>query len=63
VSDEPRLQSILATLFLLAGVVTLLIAVVLAVWTTVGWPKLTLGALLLLVVGGVLAARDLKIPS
>jgi hypothetical protein len=63
VSDELRVQSILASLLLLVGVVTLLIAVVLAVWTTEGWPKLTLAALALLVAGGILAARNMRIPS
>jgi hypothetical protein len=63
VSDELRVQSILASLLLLVGVVTLLIAVVLAVWTTEGWPKLTLVALTLLVAGGILAARNMRIPS
>jgi hypothetical protein len=63
VSDEPRLRSIAAALLLLVGVAVLLIAVVLAVWTTVGWPKLTLAALLMLVAGGFLAAHGMRTPS
>jgi hypothetical protein len=63
VSPEPQLRTIIATVLLLLGVATLLIAALLAVWTTVGWPKLTLTALLLLVVAGILIARNMRIPS
>jgi len=63
VSDDLRVRPVLATLFLLIGVVILLIAVVLAVWTTTGWPKLTLSALALLIVGGILMAGGRRIPS
>jgi hypothetical protein len=63
VSAEPRARSIFAALLLLVGVAILLVAVVLAVWTTQGWPKLTLTALALLVGGGLLIARDVGIPS
>jgi hypothetical protein len=63
VSSEPRARSIFAALLLLVGVAILLVAVVLAVWTTQGWPKLTLTALALLVGGGLLIARDVGIPS
>ncbi len=63
VSDDLRVRPVLATLFLLIGVVILLIAVVLAVWTTAGWPKLTLSALALLIVGGILMAGGRRIPS
>ena len=62
-SDDLRVRPVLATLFLLIGVVILLIAVVLAVWTTTGWPKLTLSALALLIVGGILMAGGRRIPS
>jgi hypothetical protein len=60
---DPGLRSALATLFLLLGVAILLVGVALAAWTTEGWPKLTLAALALLVVGALLIARDLRIPS
>ena len=62
-SDDLRVRPVLATLFLLVGVAILLIAVVLAVWTTVGWPKLTLSALALLITGGILMAGGRRIPS
>ena len=62
-SAEPRPHSIVAALLLLLGVAILLVAVVLAVWTTEGWPRLTLTALALLVAGALLIARDLGIPS
>ncbi len=62
-SAEPRARSIVAALLLLLGVAILLVAVVLAVWTTQGWPRLTLTALALLVVGALLITRDVGIPS
>jgi hypothetical protein len=63
VSAEPRLRSIVAALLLFFGVAILLVAVALAVWTNEGWPRLTLTAFALLVVGALLIARDLGIPS
>jgi hypothetical protein len=54
------MQSILITLFLFAGGAALLVAVVLAVWTNQGWPKMTLSALALLVVAGFLISRELR---
>jgi hypothetical protein len=54
------MQSILITLFLFAGGAALLVAVVLAVWTNQGWPKMTLFALALLVVAGFLISRELR---
>jgi len=62
-AGQTRVRPVLATLFLLVGVAILLIAVVLAVWTTVGWPKLTLSALALLITGGILMAGGRRIPS
>lgn len=61
--SEPRLGSVLGALALLIGIAILLVAVLLAVWTTEGWPKLTVTALALLVVGALLIARTTRTPS
>ena len=45
------------------GVAILLVAVLLAVLTSVGWPKLTLTAFILLVVAMLLIAREMRTPS
>jgi hypothetical protein len=63
VVEEPRPSTIIATLLLFLGVAILLIAVLLAVWTTVGWPKLTFTALLLLIGAGILITRNMRVPS
>jgi hypothetical protein len=63
VSAELRPRSIVAALLLLLGIVLLLVAVVLAVWTTEGWPRMTLTALALLLAGAMLIARDVGMPS
>ena len=62
-SPELRPRSIVAALCLLLGVAILLVAVVLAVWTTQGWPRLTLTALALLLVGALLIVRNVGMPS
>jgi hypothetical protein len=63
VSAELRPRSVVAALCLLLGVAILLVAVVLAVWTTQGWPRLTLTALALLLVGALLIVRNVGMPS
>ena len=62
-SAELRPRSVVAALCLLLGVAILLVAVVLAVWTTQGWPRLTLTALALLLVGALLIVRNVGMPS
>jgi hypothetical protein len=62
-SPDRGIGSILATLLLLVGVATLLAAVVLAVTTAVGWPKLTLTAIVIVVVATLLIAREMRTPS
>jgi hypothetical protein len=61
--SEPSLRSIVATVLVLGGGATLLTAFLLSVWTTQGWPKLALTALAMLVVAGLLVARDMRTPS
>jgi hypothetical protein len=63
VDSQPGLGAILGTLILVMGVAILLVAVGLAVWTTQGWPKLTLLALALLAVAAVVIARNMRTPS
>ena len=60
---EPQLRSILMAVFLFVGGGTLLIAVLLAMLTGEGWPKLALSALALLLVAGFLITRELRTPS
>jgi uncharacterized membrane protein YphA (DoxX/SURF4 family) len=62
-SPERGLGSILATILLLIGVATLLAAVLLALTTTVGWPKLTLTAILIVTVAMLFIAREMRTPS
>ena len=62
-SPDRGLGSILATILLLIGVATLLAAVLLAVTTTVGWPKLTLAAILIVAVAVLFIAREMRTPS
>lgn len=62
-SPDRGLGSILGTILLLIGVATLLAAALLAVTTTVGWPKLTLTAILIVAVALLLVAREIRTPS
>jgi hypothetical protein len=62
-SPDRGLGSILATILLLIGVATLLAAVLLAVTTTEGWPKLTLAAILIVAVAVLFIAREMRTPS
>lgn len=62
-SPDRGLGSILATILLLMGVVTLLAAVLLAVTTAEGWPKLTLAAILIVAVAVLFIAREMRTPS
>ena len=62
-SSEQPFSSVLGSLLLLAGVLVLVIAVVLAIVTTEGWPKLTVLAMALLVFAFVLISRHIRIPS
>jgi hypothetical protein len=62
-SPDRGLGSILATVLLLIGVATLLAAALLAVTTTVGWPKLTLTAILFVAAAMLLIVREMRTPS
>ena len=62
-STDRGLGSQFAALLLILGVAMLLVAVLLAVLTAVGWPKLTLTAFILLVVAMFLIAREMRTPS
>jgi hypothetical protein len=62
-TTDRGLGSQIAALLLFIGVAILLVAVLLAVLTTAGWPKLTLTAFVLLVIGMLLAAREMRTPS
>jgi hypothetical protein len=60
---SPGSEPILATVLFLLGVAILLVAVFLAVTTTVGWPKLTLTGAAIVVIAMLLIARGMRTPS